>query len=154
MCSKHWPAHSPREGFYFLLDQKVTKNQVGKKASLPHQAFAPQIGQNHGLESFAPLRSLLSPLLQNSLCPQPHKATIVPPVSPEAALPTGKEKSCPFSRLVILGESEGSISELCISKLHVGDRCFTMFSMTKRSFCVRDKSGYRPAPNACVRMSG
>jgi hypothetical protein len=30
------------EAFYFLLDQKVTKNQVSKEASLPHRAFALQ----------------------------------------------------------------------------------------------------------------
>jgi hypothetical protein len=40
--------------FYFLLDQKVTKNQVSRKASLPHVAFALQIRQNHGLQSFVP----------------------------------------------------------------------------------------------------
>jgi len=41
------------------LKKQKQVNQVSKKASLPHRAFALQIGQNHGLESFAPLRSLL-----------------------------------------------------------------------------------------------
>jgi len=40
---------------YFLLDQKVTKNQVSRKASLPHMAFALQIRQNLGPDDFAPL---------------------------------------------------------------------------------------------------
>jgi hypothetical protein len=52
-----------------LLDQKEAKNQVSKKASLPHIAFAPQTVQNHGLESFALLRSLFPSLLQKLLCP-------------------------------------------------------------------------------------
>jgi hypothetical protein len=39
-----------------LLDQKVTKNQVSRKASLPHMAFALQTNQNHGLHLSAPLR--------------------------------------------------------------------------------------------------
>jgi hypothetical protein len=37
------------EAFYFFLDKKVTKNQVNRKASLPHLAFTLQIKQNHGL---------------------------------------------------------------------------------------------------------
>ena len=45
----------------FSLDRKEAKDQVGKKASLPHKAFALQTRQNHGLESFAPLRSLIGP---------------------------------------------------------------------------------------------
>jgi hypothetical protein len=46
------------EAFYFLLDQKVKKNQVSIKASLPHTAFALQIRQNLGLQTIALLRSL------------------------------------------------------------------------------------------------
>jgi len=36
-----------------LLDQKVTKNQDSGEASLPHLAFALQIRQNHGRNTFA-----------------------------------------------------------------------------------------------------
>jgi hypothetical protein len=36
------------EPHYFLLDQKVTKNQVTRDASLPHKAFALQSRQNQG----------------------------------------------------------------------------------------------------------
>jgi hypothetical protein len=42
-----------------LKKQKQVNKSSQQKASLPHRAFALQIGQNHGLESFAPLRSLL-----------------------------------------------------------------------------------------------
>jgi len=59
---------------------KIAKNQVGKKASLPHPAFTPQIGQNHGLESFAPLRSLIGPRFSKiSYVLAALKATIVLP---------------------------------------------------------------------------
>ena len=50
--TNNWPARR-RGGSFFSLDRKEAKDQVGKKASLPHKAFAMQIGQNHGLESFA-----------------------------------------------------------------------------------------------------
>jgi hypothetical protein len=70
--AKHWPAHSPRKGFFFFLDEKEAKNQVGKKASSPHQAFTPQTGQNHGLESFALLRSLLPLASAKFPMPLPH----------------------------------------------------------------------------------
>ncbi|WP_299515642.1 hypothetical protein [Mucilaginibacter sp.] len=42
---------------YFFLDEKVTKNQVSKEASLPHKAFALQIRKNLGLHNFAPGRA-------------------------------------------------------------------------------------------------
>jgi hypothetical protein len=95
VCAKHWPAHSLRraftffavfifkgaqEGFAVLLDQKVTKIQVSKKASLPHKAFALQNGQNHGLESFAPLAFALFPRFSKiSYAPATRKPTIVLP---------------------------------------------------------------------------
>jgi hypothetical protein len=42
----------------FCLDTKSNqKNQVIRKASLPHGAFALQTGQNQGWNLFAPLRS-------------------------------------------------------------------------------------------------
>jgi hypothetical protein len=47
---------------------------------LPHRAFAPQTGQNHGLESFAPLRSLIVPrFCKISYALASLKATIVLP---------------------------------------------------------------------------
>jgi hypothetical protein len=80
VCAKHWPAHSPRNGFFFFLDEKEAKNQVGKKASLPHRAFALQINQNHGLESFALLPLALCPRFSKiSYAPTTLKATIVLP---------------------------------------------------------------------------
>jgi len=51
---RYYTAQLPR-GFYFLLDQKVTKNQVSRNASLPHRAFSLQIRQNLGPHDFAPL---------------------------------------------------------------------------------------------------
>jgi hypothetical protein len=63
-----------------LLDQKVTKNQVSKNASMPHRAFAPQTGQNQGLESFARLRSLMPSFYKISYALATLKATIVLPV--------------------------------------------------------------------------
>jgi hypothetical protein len=45
---------------FFLLDQKEPKNQVSRKASLPHSAFTLQIRQNLGLQTIALLRSLNS----------------------------------------------------------------------------------------------
>ncbi|WP_256540455.1 hypothetical protein [Mucilaginibacter aquariorum] len=104
-----------------MFDQKVTKNQVGKKASLPHKAFALQIGQNHGLESFSPLRSLIGPRFSKiSYAPTAHKATIVLPAFARSCFADGGGSSH-LSLLVILSDSEGSNSELCLSKLHVGD---------------------------------
>jgi hypothetical protein len=44
--------------FYFFLDKKVTKNQVSKKASFRTWPLPCKITQNHGLQSFALLRSL------------------------------------------------------------------------------------------------
>jgi hypothetical protein len=71
------------------LIQKEPKNQVSKKASLPHMAFAPQIGQNHGLESFAQLRSRRP--LASAKVPMPLPRARPPlfcPLSPEAVLLT------------------------------------------------------------------
>ncbi|WP_299466953.1 hypothetical protein [Mucilaginibacter sp.] len=54
------------------------------------QAFALQTGQNHGLESFAPLRSLVA--RASAKFPMPLPRTRPPsfcPLSPEAVLPTG-----------------------------------------------------------------
>ncbi|MCQ6958516.1 hypothetical protein NPE20_11120 [Mucilaginibacter sp. JC4] len=77
-----------------MLDQKVAKNQVGKKASLPHRAFALQTGQNHGLESFALLSfALASRFSKISYAPtaaQGHHCSA--PLSPEAVLPTGRKE--------------------------------------------------------------
>ncbi len=63
---------------YFLLDQKVTKSQVSRKASFrskPHRTSR----QNHGLQPLAAFALL--PMLQAKIAmPLPaHKATIVLP---------------------------------------------------------------------------
>jgi len=55
--------------FYFLLDQKVTKNQVSRKASLPHLAFALQIRQNLGCKTLPYFVRAGPPLQQILLCP-------------------------------------------------------------------------------------
>jgi hypothetical protein len=63
-----------------LLDQKVTKNQVSRKASLPHRAFALQVRQNLGLQTIAQLRSLNSCASANICYALPtEQATIVLP---------------------------------------------------------------------------
>jgi hypothetical protein len=80
--------------FFFLI--KRTKNQVTRKASLrtdlrtiPPLAFALQIGQNHGLLNFAPLRSLIAYASAKSSYALPTlKATMFCPLSPEAYLLT------------------------------------------------------------------
>jgi hypothetical protein len=105
-----------------LLDQKVTKNQVSKKASLPHKAFALQTRQNHGLESFALLTFAPTPRFSKiSYAPATLKATIVLPVFARSCFADGVRKTLCFFLFVILSDSEGSIRELCLSKLHVGD---------------------------------
>jgi hypothetical protein len=64
----NWPAHSPRSAFTFCLIKKQQKIKSAKRL-LCRTGLCPQTGQNHGLESFALLRSLLPPLQQNFLCP-------------------------------------------------------------------------------------
>ncbi|QHS57373.1 hypothetical protein GWR56_18180 [Mucilaginibacter sp. 14171R-50] len=56
----------------FCLETKEAKIQVSKKASLPHKAFTPQTGQNHGLEAFAPRFAAHPSLQQNFLMPLPR----------------------------------------------------------------------------------
>jgi hypothetical protein len=90
--AKHRPAQSPRIGFFFLLDQKEAKNQVGKKASLPHKAFSLQTGQNHGLESFALLSFAHCPRFSKiSYALATHNPPSFCPLSPEAVLPTRRK---------------------------------------------------------------
>jgi hypothetical protein len=83
------------EAFYFLLDQKVTKNQVSREASLPHLAFAPQMRQNQVRKSFAhSLRSHIPPASAKLAFPlQPHKATIVLPDFARSCSADGKRIS-------------------------------------------------------------
>jgi hypothetical protein len=69
---------------------KVTKDQVSREASLPHLAFAPQIRQNLGLQTIAPLRSCKATLLQIFAMPFPsHRPPLFCLISPEAVLLTG-----------------------------------------------------------------
>jgi hypothetical protein len=56
------PAQLPREGFYFLLDQKVTKNQFSRKASLRSMPLPCKSGKTAGCNTFAPFHK--SPLQQ------------------------------------------------------------------------------------------
>jgi hypothetical protein len=94
------PAHGRGRAYYFLLDQKVTKNQVSRNASLPLpaaqaglMALALQISQNHGLQNVALLRSLCPTLQQLLLCP--CRSTWPPLfylILPEAVLLTGEKK--------------------------------------------------------------
>ncbi|MGZ3814355.1 MAG: hypothetical protein ACXVB0_06785 [Mucilaginibacter sp.] len=79
---------------YFLLDQKVTKTQVSRNASLPHWAFSLQISQNHGLENSAPLslaRGCASAEFCNALPCAPRPASFWL-ISAEAVLLTGRRK--------------------------------------------------------------
>ncbi|MBD1394162.1 hypothetical protein IDJ76_13720 [Mucilaginibacter sp. ZB1P21] len=55
------------DGYFFCLDTKEAKDQVSRKAFLPHKAFALQTGQNHGAATFA--LTLFPPLQQNPLIP-------------------------------------------------------------------------------------
>jgi hypothetical protein len=63
----NWPAQLPREGCYFVLIQSNQKSSR-QKGFFASQGLCLQTGQNHGLESFAPLHSLLPSLQQNFLC--------------------------------------------------------------------------------------
>ncbi|MCQ6957449.1 hypothetical protein [Mucilaginibacter aquariorum] len=84
---------SPPRRLLLFLDRKEAKDQVGKKASLPHKAFALQTRQNHGLESFALLRSLIAPPFSKiSYAPATHRPPSFCPLSPEAVLPTGEDE--------------------------------------------------------------
>jgi hypothetical protein len=84
----------PREG-QSLCSHKVTKRLVSRNASLPHLAFALQIGQNHGLLNLTSTSFAQFPTLrQGLLMPlQPHYPASFCPLSPEAYLLTGEKKS-------------------------------------------------------------
>ena len=65
---------------YFWLDPKVSKKSSQQIGSFAAQAFAPQIGQNHGCNYFALLRTRSPLLLQKLAMPLPAlKANIVLP---------------------------------------------------------------------------
>jgi hypothetical protein len=81
------------EGFYFLLDQKGNKKSSRQKGFFAAPGLCLQTGQNHGLESFAPLRSLLPYALAKF--PMPLPCTRPPsfcPLSPEAVFADGEKK--------------------------------------------------------------
>jgi hypothetical protein len=74
-----------------LLDQKVTKNQVSRKAFLPHLAFALQIRQNLGCKILPHFVRSLPPLQQILLCPCSRTwPTSFCLISPEAVLLKGR----------------------------------------------------------------
>jgi len=76
----HRPAQLPRVGFVLFLDKKNKKSsqQIGFFAA---QAFALQIGQNHGLQKLAPLRSLIvQPFCKYLLCPCSRTSRHVLPI--------------------------------------------------------------------------
>jgi len=85
---------------------KVTQKAVSREASLPHEAFALQIKQNHGLQLFCPTSFAHFPALQQKLAMpfQPHKPPLFCPLSSEAVLLTGEEKL--FSALSFRPEGE------------------------------------------------
>jgi hypothetical protein len=92
--AKHWPAQLPRKGFYFLLDQKATKNQVGKKASLPHGPLPCKADRTTGWNLLPPLRSLIAPCFSKiSYALATHKATIVLPVFARSCFADPEEKN-------------------------------------------------------------
>jgi hypothetical protein len=91
--AKHWPAQLPREGCYFVLIQSNQKSSR-QKGFFAARAFAPQTGQNHGLESFA-LLAFASLSSASAKFPMPLPRTRTPsfcPLSPEAVLPTRGRK--------------------------------------------------------------
>jgi hypothetical protein len=59
-----------------------------RDASLPHKAFALQISQNHGLQSFCPDPHDSRPLQKFAMPLQPHWPPLFCPLSPEAFLLT------------------------------------------------------------------
>jgi hypothetical protein len=71
-----------------------------QKGFFPHWAFAPQIGQNHGLESFAPLRTRLPLLLQKFLCPCRPQATLVLPAFARSCFADAERKENPINPLI------------------------------------------------------
>jgi hypothetical protein len=76
----------PQKATSFVLIQKKQKIKSAKRL-LALKAFAPQIGQNLGLESFAPLRRSFPRFCKSSYAPATRKATLFCPLSPEAVLP-------------------------------------------------------------------
>jgi hypothetical protein len=77
--------------FYFLLDQKVIKNQVSRKASFAAPGLCPANRVKPGTQKFrafaAPRYACASAKLAIHL--QPHCPTSFYPVSPEAGLLPG-----------------------------------------------------------------
>jgi len=63
-------------------------------------AFTQQTGQNHGLQLFCATLFHHNPTLQQKLAMslQPHRPALFCPLSPEAVLLTGKEKTKTFQR--------------------------------------------------------
>ncbi len=118
---------------------KVTKSHHGRRASLPHLAFALQIGLNRGCASFALLRSLISHASANLTMPCSHtRPALFSPISPEA----------------------GSVSEAllkpikAIKKMHLTYYQFitnTSLRGTKQSICYTEQTCIvRPA---CVEIA-
>jgi hypothetical protein len=70
-----------QEGFAVLKHQKVTKKCFQQRGFFAHNAFALQIGQNHGLQNLALLSRPACPsLLQVLLCPSRPQSHHVLPV--------------------------------------------------------------------------
>jgi len=77
--------------YYFLLDEKVTKNQDSKNASLPHRP-CPQTVQNPGAALCCPSFAPSLPCFSNKLMPLSHKAITVPPGFCRSCFPVGEER--------------------------------------------------------------
>ena len=123
----HQPAHC-RGGCYFSLDRKVTKRSSQQKGFFAAQAFTPQISQNHGLESFALLRSRIPLLLQKFLCPCHPQATMFLPAFARSCFADEEEKRKSYQSF----NQENHGSELTLGS----------------------EADTGPAPKACRRMSG
>jgi hypothetical protein len=77
------------EPHYFFLDEKVTKNQVSKEASLRSWPLPGKFNRITGCNIFAPLRSLLPHASAKSCYAFPaRKANLFCCISPEAFLLT------------------------------------------------------------------
>jgi hypothetical protein len=127
-----------RKGCYFVLIQSNQKSSR-QKCFFAHRAFALQTGQNHGLESFALL----------AFAPVPCFSKISYARSAQTHHRSARFRPKLFCRqrrirkilkitrqffLICHPDSEGSNSELCLSKLHVGYRCFTIVQHDKKGF--------------------
>jgi hypothetical protein len=114
------------EAFYFLLDQKVTKNQVGHNASLRSGPLRCKSGKTWAA-NFCPTFVLTyPPLLQSLLCPAAAPPTIVLP---------------DFARSCSADEEGGLVTT---SKIFAGARAFAQLPLGCYFVLIGDYISVRP----------